>query len=132
MWQDEEVESSLPRHHQRRSGRWWLLLSVAGLMAASAMAYLNLVPGQWFRTPFDKVAHFIAFGAVAYCLPPWLPAGRASLALWIPLALAGADEMTQTLSRRRSPDVLDFAADAAGIGLAYLLTMWITTLRTKR
>ena len=101
-------------------------------MTASGMAYLNLVPGQWFRTPFDKVAHFLAFGAVTFCLPPWLPARRVSLALWIPLVLAGADEMTQTLSRRRSPDVLDFAADAAGIGFAYLFSMMFTGFRHNK
>lgn len=94
------------------------MFPLAFFVAASAMAYLGLVSVALFESPWDKTVHFLVYGAIAFTLPPWLPARFASLALWLPLGLAGADEWVQALSSRRTSDVWDFAADAAGIALA--------------
>lgn len=90
----------------------------AFMLLVSALAYLGLIPTGWFRSPFDKVMHGLLFGLLALSLHAWLPPRRRILAWAIPLALGALDEGAQSLSRSRSSDVRDFAADAAGIVLA--------------
>lgn len=95
----------------------FLLLVVTVFVTASTLAYLHLIPRGLFLAPWDKVAHFAIYGALSLALA-WCMPSRPALAWTLPLALAAADELTQSLSRFRSPDWLDFSADAAGIFLA--------------
>ncbi len=97
--------------------RLLLFLVVTVFVTASTLAYLHLIPRGLFLAPWDKVAHFAIYGALALALA-WCVPSRPALAWTFPLTLAALDELTQSLSRFRSPDWLDFAADAAGILLA--------------
>lgn len=101
------------------NSRWYLTAGTATLMLAiSTLAYLNLIPGGWFRSPWDKAMHCLLFGGLAFSLGAGVQPRWQALCWAIPLALAVADECAQSLSRYRTPDVLDFAADAVGILLA--------------
>lgn len=80
---------------------------------------------------FDKVAHF-----GAYALLGWLllrAAERTPLPLWVGAVLGVAygatDEIHQRFVPGRSPDVLDWFADAAGVLAA---TFIYTRLRARR
>ncbi len=99
--------------------RWTLLASISALMlTATALAYLQLIPGGWFRTPWDKAAHGLLYGGLAFSLALALPRRRQALAWMIPMGLAVLDESTQALSPFRSAELLDFAADGAGVLVA--------------
>ena len=99
--------------------KWILLAPVAVIVTASTMAYLQMIPSGLFYSPCDKLAHMALFGWLAAAMAVVLAPRWRAFALWTPLALGLADELTQSLSRSRSADVLDFAADTAGVILAY-------------
>lgn len=73
----------------------------------------------------DKIMHFTAFFILAtllcYCTSSNQVWRRAGWIVFICLVYAVIDELTQALVRGRSPDVMDFAADAAGTLLAVSL-----------
>ena len=99
--------------------RWYFTALMAALMiAVSTLAYHNLIPGGWFRSPWDKVMHFLLYAGLALSLGFGLPPRWRALAWAIPLALGVCDECAQSFSRYRSADLGDFAADAAGILVA--------------
>lgn len=99
--------------------KWILLSPIAVIVAASAMAYLQMIPGGFFHPPWDKAAHMAIYGWLAAALAIVLAPRWRAFALWAPLALGLADELTQSLSRNRSADALDFAADTVGVILGY-------------
>jgi len=103
-----------------RSPRAWILAPLAVFLFANALAYANRIPRGWFHSPWDKAMHFSVYGAIAFCMLPWLPNRWSRWALWVPLMLAVADEGIQSFSRNRSADFYDLAADAAGALLAYV------------
>jgi hypothetical protein len=104
---------------------WWRGLALMGLVAVtvSTAAYLGLLPRWISRIPhFDTACHFLLIGLVAFFLDGalrrrglwkrhWFP----PLAAVLVLGAAGADELAQGLSRRRTMDWTDFAADTAGV-----------------
>lgn len=76
---------------------------------------------------FDKVAHFSAYAILGALLA--FAADRARLSLVAAVALGllygASDEVHQAFVPGRSPDVLDWAADAAGVLAAcFLYTRW--------
>jgi VanZ family protein len=76
---------------------------------------------------FDKVAHFGAYALLGGLLAFATDRARLSVAVAVVLALAygASDEIHQMFVPGRSPDVLDWAADAAGVLTACLLyTRW--------
>lgn len=91
------------------------------MVAVTILAYTNNIPSGWFRAPADKVAHAVLYGWLAGCAAYVTPPARRVWAWAGPLLVAVADELTQSYSRLRSPDIWDFAADALGIALAYTL-----------
>ncbi len=99
--------------------KWILLAPIAVIVSASAMAYLQLIPGGLFHSPWDKAAHMAIYGWLAAALAIVLAPRFRAMALWTPLALGLADELAQSLSKHRSADINDFAADTAGIILGY-------------
>jgi len=99
--------------------KWILLSPAAVIVVASAMAYLQLIPGGLFHSPWDKAAHMALYGWLAAAMAVALAPRWRAFALWAPLALGVADELSQSLSAHRSADVMDFAADTAGVILGY-------------
>lgn len=79
----------------------------------------------------DKLMHFGAFAGLAFLMAWTLPKkiGKGVpgmlVAAVIILAYAAIDELTQGFVPRRSPDILDFVADTAGmfVGFAAYLTL---------
>jgi VanZ family protein len=72
--------------------------------------------------------HFLLIGGIAFWIvggwrDPRLSLGRLRLplAVAVPLLVAGAEEALQLLSPRRNADLADFAADAAGLLVFWLL-----------
>lgn len=92
---------------------------------------LKHLPGPEFKLA-DKVWHAAAFGGLAVlgsrALRHWKRssdfANRA--AAWLAVALGGVLEILQSFTAYRSADVADFAADALGAGLAYLVLVQLT------
>jgi VanZ family protein len=99
--------------------KWILLAPVAVIVTASTMAYLRMIPGGLFYSPWDKLAHMALFGWLAAAMAVVLAPRWRAFALWMPLALGIADEFAQSFSTHRSADAMDFAADATGIIVAY-------------
>ncbi len=99
--------------------KWILLAPIAVIVTVSTLAYLQMIPGGVFHSPWDKAAHMAIYGWLAAALAIVLAPRWRAFALWTPLALGLIDELTQSLSRHRSADAYDFAADTAGIILGY-------------
>lgn len=79
----------------------------------------------------DKVLHFVAYAVLGACLA--FAAHRSSLPMAVALLLGWAygatDEIHQMFVPGRSPDLLDWLADAAGVATAtFLYFRW----RTRR
>lgn len=95
---------------------FWL---VAGLLGVGALFVLGEQPFAvgLVPVPFDKLAHFVAFGALflildcALVLPLWL-------ALMIPLLISAADEFHQIFLPGRQPGLVDWLAGLCGIVMA--------------
>jgi VanZ family protein len=76
---------------------------------------------------FDKIAHFGAYAVLGALLAFAAARSRAPLAVAVALGVlyGASDEIHQMFVPGRSPDVLDWAADAAGVLTACLLyTRW--------
>jgi undecaprenyl-diphosphatase len=134
---------------QRQPGRpaWhWLLWPQLALVAViSLAAYAGALPLGLLRVPgLDKALHFSMFGLVAFWLHGWLVRlpglrGRcaALAAIAVPFSLAAVEEAAQGLSRLRTVDAADLAADLAGMVLCVALSVVLTgkaqaTLRRER
>ena len=108
-----------------------LAAPIAVIAIASLLAYANWLPSGWFHAPWDKAGHGLLYGWLAACLVHTLPGAHRPWAMTLPLLVAIADEVTQSFSRVRSPDVWDLAADAVGIVLAYCLMPNTSTPKTS-
>lgn len=75
--------------------------------------------GDWARLATSAV-HFAQFG-VLFALWWWALDGRALPAAAIALAWGGLDEIHQAWVPGRDADPIDFAVDAAGIAVAWLV-----------
>lgn len=76
---------------------------------------------------FDKVAHFGAYALLGALLAFGADRSRVPLAVALVLGVlyGASDEIHQMYVPGRSPDVLDWAADAAGVATAcFLYTRW--------
>jgi VanZ family protein len=76
---------------------------------------------------FDKVAHFGAYAVLGALLAFATDRSRVSIVLALALGVlyGASDEIHQMYVPGRSPDVLDWAADAAGVATACILyTRW--------
>ncbi|NTV70792.1 MAG: VanZ family protein [Azonexaceae bacterium] len=98
--------------------RSWFWL-IVGLLAVSALFVLGAQPFAVgiVPSPFDKVAHALAFGSLflvldsALVLPLWL-------ALMIPLLVSAGDEFHQIFLPGRQPGLDDWLAGSCGVVLA--------------
>ena len=109
----------------RRVGPWLPAAAWAGVIFfLSSRPTLPVEP----RFPhFDKVAHFGAYAVLGALLAFAADRSRTPLAAAVLLGVlyGASDEIHQMYVPGRSPDVLDWAADAAGVITAcYLYTRW--------
>ena len=91
---------------------------------------LKSLPGPDFELA-DKMWHLLAFGGLTTLLSRVLryfrrplPQAMAAAAL-VSAGLGGLLELLQSLTRYRSADLGDLAADTLGAGLAYLVLRWL-------
>ncbi len=103
----------------RRRWRWLLLLMLA---ITSWLAFMPSEPQPDAAPQLDKLEHIVAFAGLAFVArlggDGRAPAMRVGLAL---LAYGLFIEVVQSWLPSRHADVLDLAADAAGITLGLLL-----------
>ncbi len=78
---------------------------------------LNSGLGMW-DTVLRKIAHMLEYGLLWWLWWRALGYGNPLPAIVIALAYAASDEYHQTLVEGRSGSPLDWAIDAAGVGLA--------------
>lgn len=85
------------------------------------------VPTVETDLPLDKAAHFVAYGILgALVTVAWLRTGRPKKLFWVllfALLVGGADELHQRTVPGRSAEVMDWFADAIGIGITALLIL---------
>src|SRR3954453_13996825 len=88
---------------------------------------MSLTPVQLPPGLSDEVLHFTGYalmsaGAVGFCHEP----RRLGLPALLAAGVGGAVEIAQAFTPDRSPELLDFAADAAGAALGWLLALaWL-------
>ena len=101
---------------------WWagFGLTLASAAALSAFAYVH---GLWpWLGAYDKVVHFGAAGALAFCLDGALARREVkAFGFMVPVAAlcvlmpAGIDEVAQALAPLRTPSLGDYLADVLGV-----------------
>lgn len=103
-------------------------------MALAAWLLISPHVGPPPRFPFqDKVFHAICFGVLTG--PAVLALPRRYLGFWVAhmLALGAGIEVVQQLDGEgRSGDIIDFLADAVGVGLAVTIALMIRGFVTAR
>ena len=118
-----------PRHalsdrlQQFRRPGWRKASLAAGVIMVFSLFYLGAKPFAvgLFPEPWDKLAHFAAFGGIAAFLLIGT-GGRRPIAMGLLAATLGAlDEIHQIWLPGRTADPADFAADAVGIVAALAL-----------
>jgi hypothetical protein len=112
-----------------RSETWFRVAFAAHavlVVVIAALAYSgHLHVPKLFTSPYDLVAHAVLIGLLGALAdgalgfrpltrwtPRWLGLGPAII-----VALAGVEEILQTLSARRSSSLSDFVADVTGVVL---------------
>lgn len=100
--------------------RWCLALAAAIVLLLFYLGSLPIAVGL-FPDPWDKLAHFALFGAIAGLL--WLGlGGQAALGVVGAVAVIGAlDEWHQASLPGRSADYTDFLTDVIAASLAVLV-----------
>lgn len=97
----------------RVRSRWWLTVAVFGVISLFVLGAQPFAVGI-VSSPFDKLAHALAFGALflvldsALILPLWL-------AMVVTLLLSAADELHQVGLPGRVPGLADWLAGAFGV-----------------
>jgi VanZ family protein len=94
-----------------------------GLFIIAAIIYLSLaaVAVEINVQEGDKIGHLLSYGALMawWCQLYGAPGRRRWLAIGF-IALGGALELAQGLTPSRTPELLDLAADSAGVLLGWL------------
>lgn len=124
--------------------RTWRIAFAVQLALVGAIvlgAYLGRLPTFYQRIPnVDFVAHAVLYGLLAGFLDGALGhrpllRGRAPWLRWAPLlvlSVAGAEEIAQLLSPRRTASLSDFVGDVIGVTLFVWLAGRVTAWRDRR
>ena len=107
------------KHALSRANFYWGFLAI-GMMAGVTWAGAQPFAVGMFAEPWDKVAHMVLFGSLAFVVgmafcPDWKHGWR--WALVVALLFAGFDEVRQIWLPGRVAAWGDFLADAVGAGL---------------
>lgn len=111
----------------RRRRRWWSYLpAVAWALLLLWLGSRPSLPLPPSALPIDKLAHFGAYGVLGALLGAGWWRNDRRPAAWIMLvlfvAVGAVDELNQTRVPGREADVVDFAADAAGVLAGFWLS----------
>jgi hypothetical protein len=110
------MESMNLRRMVRPAASLACLIFVVGLFVGGAQPVaVGLIPAPW-----DKLAHIVAFGALATMVELALRP-RAWLFFALPLAVSAADEFHQAFLPGRCASIEDWLAGAVGVSLAWWL-----------
>jgi VanZ family protein len=93
---------------------WLLVLAVVYLSLTPAPPTIDVPAG-------DKIGHALAYGLLMWWFLQLYAAARRPLIAVALIALGVGLEFAQKLTETRSFEYLDMAADAAGVGLGWLL-----------
>jgi len=99
---------------------WW----VAGVVLVAATVYLTLEPASSIPSPgnFDKVEHFATYVALMLWFSGLVSRRRHWLVAAALVLLGGCLELLQvSMQLGRSGEWLDFAANAAGVGVGWFI-----------
>ncbi|CAA9485631.1 MAG: hypothetical protein AVDCRST_MAG30-1068 [uncultured Solirubrobacteraceae bacterium] len=105
------------------------LALMAVIFALSAQPDLN--SGLDFDLPLRKLAHMAEFGLLWVLWWRALGYGDPKVSIAITLLYAASDEYHQSFVEGRKGSPVDFAIDAAGVGLAGL-AVWLRASRARR
>lgn len=128
-----------------RSRAWLVALALyfAVVVTISVLAYRGELPG-WTNVfwRYDYAVHGLVIGPLAFLLdgllacrpliPRWKRGRFVTLGATIVLALAGAEELLQQLSPRRTTSFADFAGDFVGVAVFALLARLAVRRRGSR
>jgi VanZ family protein len=103
--------------------RIWAVCGAVMLLAQ--IFTLNALPFEVLE-PWDKVWHFLAYGALTLLLWIATDGRRPALVVGGVMLLGACDELRQILLPARSADVLDFAADALAAGITGAALLYFT------
>jgi VanZ family protein len=85
--------------------------------------------GQLFPAPWDKVVHFLTFGAITVLAGMAFPTRPLPFILLMAVMLGATDEIHQMFIEGRQPGLDDLFADFVGglcaLPIAYLFRKWI-------
>jgi VanZ family protein len=118
-----------------------LLLSTPGRAVCFAVAILFIDalfyagsgdPGPRLQPPWDKMAHFVAYGGVTGLIAFADRLERPWLAALIVTALGPLDELMQSEIPGRVADAADIAADWLGVGAALWLLLRVIRPRADQ
>lgn len=107
------------------------LLLMGVIFLLSAQPSLNSGLGSW-DTVLRKIAHMVEYGALWWLW--WRALGRRSPlpAVLIALGYAASDELHQSFVDGRVGSPVDWAIDAAGVGVAGLIEVVRSRMRASR
>lgn len=106
--------------------RKWLIVSLLSLVGLLILTHIpqEALPRMLPKNHVDKLAHAVAYGAVAFLylqsLREPIRPGVAAIGLLALVGIGILDELTQPLFNRHAC-IWDFVADVIGIGLASLI-----------
>jgi VanZ family protein len=122
----------------RRALAIGLALNVAFVVSVSFAAYAGLLvhPVFGFATRYDYVFHALLIGPLAFFLDGVLSYRSLTRFGWFPplapivvLAIAGVEELLQSLSPRRTTSLHDFVGDTVGVVVCVAVSRWLRARR---
>ncbi|PKO25189.1 MAG: hypothetical protein CVU35_05395 [Betaproteobacteria bacterium HGW-Betaproteobacteria-8] len=121
-------KSKLPKSKLAKSTTIRTITSIAFVLTLAAIFIGGTMPGagELFAAPWDKVAHFIVFGAITLLAGLSFPALPLPLIFILAISLGAADEVHQTFLAGRQAGFDDLLADILGALFALPL---VTSLR---
>ena len=104
-----------------RALRWLPALLIAGLLVYFSSRSPAELPGPSLAGGLDKVAHFVAYAALALAVRlAWRPRTLWPVVVVVGL-FGGSDELHQGLTPGRDPSGWDLVADVGGAATAMLV-----------
>lgn len=110
---------------------WWAF--VFPLVLVFAIAITVFADTKWLRfdpavfADYDKVLHFLLYGACGFAAVSWFHRTPAPRVLAIAVTIVALEELSQGLFPHRSLDVWDLVASCSGAILFGAAASWLRT-----